>query len=113
MAETGKMNSQPSTSYSTSIHRMALSAIILTLKTTSGLIETGNGNRFGRHFGEKNVFWHFLGFLLPVVWEFLGILMATSNSPPGACFDVVEILSITTSGPKLWGSHFRAIVAYA
>ena len=46
MAETGKMNSQPSTSYSTPIQYMGLSATISTLETTSGL--TGTGSDVGR-----------------------------------------------------------------
>ena len=42
MAETGKMNSQTSTSYSTSIHCRGLSNIVCTLKTTFGFGGTGN-----------------------------------------------------------------------
>ena len=44
MAETGKMNLQPSTSYSTIIQGMNLSATVSTLETTSGFFGTPTGS---------------------------------------------------------------------
>jgi len=42
MAETRKMNSRLSTSYSTSVQCMDLSGTVSTLETTSGLVEIEN-----------------------------------------------------------------------
>ena len=45
-------------------------------------VKTGTGSSFGRHFGQKPIFWHFLAFYNPVAmgrtWSILGVVSYVS-----------------------------------